>query len=299
MLITPRSTSIGATVTQIDLGQALSHQDFAQLLMALTTSKVLCFPAQRIDAPELRDFSARFGSLQTLRSGQDKTGFPEVSVLSNVKRDGKLIGIPDAGQNWHTDMTYNRSVGYANALLAFQVPMRDGRTLGATEFCDTAAAYIDLPNEIKQQLENATAIHDLNYYWEFMRREKASPRAPLSEAERAAHPPSRHPVFLKHPVSGKASIYVNPSFTTHIEGIPTETSDALLKMLCEHVLKPAYRYTHRWSVGDLLIWDHLSTWHNAIADYGPDELRLIKRCQIMADKIFNAEFVAAALAHTA
>ena len=82
MLITPRSTSIGATVTQIDLAQAISHKDFAQLLLALTKHKVLCFPKQSIDAPELRDFSARFGSLQTLRSGQDKTGFPEVSVLS-------------------------------------------------------------------------------------------------------------------------------------------------------------------------------------------------------------------------
>jgi taurine dioxygenase len=299
MLITPGSTSIGATVTQIDLYQPLSRNDFAKLLLALTTHKVLCFPKQSIDAPELRDFSAHFGTLQTLRSGQDKTGFPEVSVLSNVKREGKLIGIPDAGQNWHTDMTYNQSVGYANALLAFQVPMRDGRVLGATEFCDTEAAYVDLPSNIKQELANATAIHDLNDYWEFMRREKASPRAPLSEAERAAHPPSRHPVFLKHPVSGKQSIYVNPSFTTHIEGMSKEHSDTLLKTLFEHVLMPPYRYTHQWAVGDLLIWDHLSTWHNAIADYGPDEPCLIKRCQIMADRIFTPEFVTAALADSA
>jgi len=295
MIITPGSTFIGATVTQIDLGQPLSHKDFAQVLRALTTYKVVCFPKQSIDAPELRDFSARFGSLQTLRSGQDKTGFPEVSVLSNVRREGKLIGIPDAGQNWHTDMTYNRSVGYANALLAFEVPMRDGRPLGATEFCDTAAAYTDLPSELKLQLANATAIHDLNYYWEFMRREKASPRAPLSESERAAYPPSRHPVFLNHPVSGKPSIYVNPSFTTNIEGMSKEQSDDLLKVLFEHVLKPAYRYTDHWTVGDLLIWDHLSTWHNAIADYRPDETRLIKRCQIMADRIFTPEFVTTTL----
>jgi len=298
MLITPRSASIGATVTQIDLHQSLSRNDFAELLQALATRKVLCFPGQTIDAPELKNFSAHFGSLQTLRSGQDKSGFPEVSVLSNVRQEGKFIGIPDAGQNWHTDMTYNRSVGYANALLAFKVPMRDGQPLGATEFCDTSAAYDDLPHEMKQQLATATAMHDLNFYWEFMRREKASPRAPLSDTEREAHPPSRHSVFLKHPVSGKQSIYVNPSFTTHIEGMPKEQSDALLKQLFDHVLKPEYRYTHRWAVGDLLIWDHLTTWHNAIADYGPDEPRLIKRCQIMADKIFTPEFVTAALSPT-
>ena len=297
MLITPGPLSIGATVTQIDLRQPFADHDFASVLKALSTHKVLCFPKQTIEAAELRDFSARFGSLQTLRSGQDKTGYPEVSVLSNVRQDGKLIGIPDAGQNWHTDMTYNSSVGYANALLAFKVPMRDGQPLGATEFCDTAAAYAELPESLKQQLAHATAVHDLNYYWEFMRREKASPRAPLSAAERAAHPPSRHPVFLQHPVSGKYAIYVNPSFTTHIEGIAPAESAFLLKTLFEQVLKPQYRYTHRWTVGDLLIWDHLATWHNAIADYGPNEERLIKRCQIMADRIFKPEFVSTALAH--
>lgn len=297
MRITTQTASIGATVTELDLLQPLSNQNFAELLLALANYKVLCFPKQNIDARELRDFSARFGSLQTLRSGQDKSGFPEVSILSNVQQDGKFIGIPDAGQNWHTDMTYNRAVGYANALLAFKVPMRDGKALGATEFCDTAAAYDDLSQEIKQQLETATAMHDLNFYWEFMRREKASPRAPLSDVERAAHPPSRHPVFLKHPVSGKKSIYVNPSFTTHIEDMPKEQSDALLKKLFAHILKPEYRYTHQWAVGDLLIWDHLTTWHNAIADYGPDEPRLIKRCQIMADRIFNPAFIAEAISH--
>lgn len=299
MLFTPQTSSIGAIVTEIDLRAPLTDQYFAKLLKALATYKVLCFPEQKIDAPELRDFSARFGSLQTLRSGQDKSGLHEVSVLSNVRQDGKFIGVPDAGQNWHTDMTYNRSVGYANALLAFKVPMRDGRALGATEFCDTAAAYEDLSDEIKRQLEKATAMHDLNFYWEFIRREKASTRAPLSEAEREAHPPTRHSVFLKHPVSGKQSIYVNPSFTTHIEDMPKAQSDALLKLLFNHILKPEYRYTHRWAVGDLLFWDHLTTWHNAIADYGPEEPRLIKRCQIMADKIFTPEFVTEALSHAA
>jgi taurine dioxygenase len=81
--------------------------------------------------------------------------------------------------------------------------------------------------------------------------------------------------------------------------MPKTQSDALLKLLFDHILKPEYRYTHRWTVGDLLIWDHLTTWHNAIADYGPDEPRLIKRCQIMADKIFTPAFVTEALSHAA
>lgn len=299
MNIAPTGETLGATITGIDLGQPLSAPDFASILRALGGYGVLCFPDQTFDAPELRDFASRFGSLQVLRSGQDKTGIPEVSILSNIRRNGELIGVPDAGQSWHTDMTYNRVVGYVNVLKAFEVPQRNGRPLGATEFTNTAAAYNDLPDDLKTRLAHATATHNLNYYWENMRREKASPRAPLTPAERAAHPPSVHPVFLTHPVSGRKIIYVNPGFTERINGMPESESDAMLAQLIEHILRPEYRYTHRWSVGDVLIWDHLSTWHNAVADYGPDEPRLMKRCQVMADRIFDPDFVKHALAHAA
>jgi len=297
MNIEPTGEVLGAVVTGIDLGAPLSEGDFATILQALGDHGVLRFPDQGIDAPELRDFAANFGSLQVLRSGQDPSALPEVSILSNIVRDGKLVGVPDAGQNWHTDMTYNRVPGFVNVLAAFEVPMRDGRPLGATHFANTAAAYDGLPEALKRQLQDATATHDLNFYWEFMRREKASPRAPLSPAERAAHPPSQHPVFLTHPISGRKVIYVNPGLTEKIDGMPEEESRKILNTLFDHVLQPEYRYIHNWAVRDVLLWDHLSTWHNAIADYRPDEPRLIKRCQVMADRIFDPEFVKRALSY--
>src|SRR5690606_24913899 len=104
----PTGQVLGATITGIDLSQPLSDMQFARILTALSKHGVLCFSKQSFDAPQLRDFASRFGTLQILRSGQDPTGVPEVSILSNIRKDGKLIGIPDAGQNWHTDMTYNR-----------------------------------------------------------------------------------------------------------------------------------------------------------------------------------------------
>jgi taurine dioxygenase len=73
--------------------------------------------------------------------------------------------------------------------------------------------------------------------------------------------------------------------------MPADESQRTLDFLFEHILKPEYRYVHRWAVGDVLMWDHLGTWHNAIADYGPDEHRLMKRCQVMADRIFDPAFL--------
>ncbi|MBX6373099.1 MAG: TauD/TfdA family dioxygenase [Acetobacteraceae bacterium] len=295
--IQPTGEILGATITGVDLSRPLSEGEFAAILCALGEHAVLRFPNQPIDAAALRDFSRRFGELQKASSlGASEPGIPEVSILSNIVENGRRIGIPDAGQDWHTDMTYNRVPGFVNVLVAHKVPVRDGKVLGATEFRDTRAAWDDLPAEVKARLESATATHDLNKYWEHMRRNKGSPRPPLTEEQRRARPPVQHPVALTHPISGRKVLYVNPGFTDFIDGWPRAESDAMLARLFEHVLQEKYRYVFRWTVGDVLLWDHLSTWHYAVPDYGPDEHRLMKRCQVMADRVFDAEWLRAALA---
>ena len=77
-------------------------------------------------------------------------GHPEVMILSNMKKDGKPIGLGDAGQGWHTDMSYSKDIALANVLYAMKVPMRDGRPLGDTQFRNMHAAYDDLPDDIEE-----------------------------------------------------------------------------------------------------------------------------------------------------
>ncbi len=288
---------LGARISGVDLNAPLAPADFATILRALGQHGVLCFPDQLIDAAALKAFSGRFGQLQVVHGiPYFEPGMPEVSILSNVIDNGRQIGVPDAGQDWHTDMTYNTTVGFVNVLVAHQVPMRDGQALGATEFTNTQAAYDDLPADLKARLANATATHDLNVFWEHMRRDKGSTRPPLSPEQRRARPPVHHPVFLTHPISGRKLIYVNPGFTECIDGMSAADSAATLKMLFDHVLAPRYRHVHSWAVGDVLLWDHIGTWHYARPDYRSDEARLMKRCQVMADRIFDPEFTRAALA---
>lgn len=289
--VAPGKDTLGARITGIDLNEPLSNEDFAGVLRALGEYGVLCFPNQPIEAEALRAFSARFGALQVIAgaAGRTEPGMPEVSVLSNVVKDGKPIGIPDAGQDWHTDMTYNRVVGFVNVLVAKMVPLREGRPLGATEFANTQAAYADLPQEVKTRLADATATHDWNHFHELMRR-KGSKRPALTEAQRSERPPVSHPVFLTHPITGRKVIYVNPGFTVKIDPLDEEESGRMLESLFAHVLKPEYRYTHRWSVGDVLVWDHIGTWHYAVPDYRSDEYRLMKRCQVLANRIFDPGF---------
>jgi taurine dioxygenase len=287
---------LGAEVTGIDLARPLDGAAFAEILRALGRHGVLCFPDQRIGPANLRDFSRRFGSIQTSISGKfHLKEVPEVGILSNIVENGEPVGIADAGQDWHTDMSYNRTIGFANVLHALKVPRRGGKPLGDTVFANMHAAYDQLPAGLKEKLRGATAMHDFNRFWENMRRRPGSDRAPLTSEQRARRPPSSHPVFLTHPVTRRTVLYCNPGYAVRINELDEAESERVLGQLFTHQLEPRFQHVHRWTEGDVLIWDHIGTLHNAVPDYGPEEHRLMHRCQVMADRIFDAAFVQASL----
>jgi taurine dioxygenase len=294
--ITPSGETLGATVTGIDLAEPLDARRFGTILAALGRHGVLRFPGQRLDAGQLMAFSARFGGLEVNVAGAyQEPGHPEVMILSNIVEDGVPIGALDAGQDWHTDMSYSATIAFANVLYALKVPHRGGQPLGGTEFANMRAAYRDLPEELKTRLAGMTVLHDFNKFWEKMRQRPGSWRKPMTPEQRRMKPPVSHPIFLDHPITGEKVLYANPGYAIRINELPEADSRRMLAFLFEHQLQPRYRYLHRWSEGDVLLWDDIGTLHNAQADYGPDEHRLIKRCQVMADRIFDPVFVADAL----
>jgi taurine dioxygenase len=289
MEIIPTGQVLGAAIEGLDLSRPLEEREVEGVIQALGRYGVVRFPRQNLTAHAQKDFAARFGELEINVAGAyQEPGIPEVMILSNIVKDGKPIGLADAGQDWHTDMSYSRMIAFANVLYALEIPQRNGRPLGATEFSSMHAAYEGLPENLKKKLEGTTVLHDFNKFWEMMRREKGSKRPPLTEAQRKTKPPVSHPIFLVHPITGRKVLYANPGYSMRINELPEKESDELLGFLFEHQLKPEYRYRHEWAKGDLLMWENFGTIHNAIADYGPDEHRLIKRCQVMATRFFKA-----------
>lgn len=291
MDVIPSGAILGATVSGLDVSQPLTDAEFGRVLAALGRYGVLRFPDQHLESADLKAFSERFGEIQTGISKR-KSGdpWPEVGILSNKKEGGSYIGAPDAGQGWHTDMSYRNVMGFVNVLYGITIPRRDGKPLGGTEFANMHAAYEDLPDDLKTRLADATVVHDFEKFWDMMRREKASQRPALTAEQKALRPPVVHPLFLTHPLSGRKVLYCNPGYAIRINGLEPQESDRLLEYFFAHQLQPKFRYTHVWTENDLLVWDHLGTIHQALADYGPDEIRLIKRCQVMATKVFGSEF---------
>jgi taurine dioxygenase len=238
-------------------------------------------------------FSRMFGDLEVHVSGAfQEPGHPEMMILSNMVEDGKPVGLVDAGQDWHTDMSFSKTIAFVNVLYALKVPRRDGRPLGATLFASMTAAYDALRDDVKQRIEGRTATHNFEKFWEMMRRRGGAKtsRAPMTEEQKRQKPPVSHPMVMVHPISGRKILYVDPGYTVSIDGMAKQESDELLEFLFQHQLQPQFQYAHRWAEGDLLIWDNLQTLHNAEADYQADEHRLIKRCQAMADQVFTPKF---------
>ena len=282
---------LGATAEGLDVSQGLSDADFRAVLGALGTYGVLRIPEQHIGPAELKAFAARFGSLEVnVANTFQEPGHPEVMVLSNMIENGRPVGLSDAGQDWHTDMSYSTEIAFANVLYGIKIPHRNGQPLGGTEFASMYAAYDGLPDDVRARLEGATATHDFNKFWEEMRARPGSSRAPLTEEQRRRKPPVSHPIFMAHPITGRRLLYANPGYAIRIDGWDEDESREMLAFLFQHQLQPQYRYVHRWTENDLLIWDDLCTIHNAWPDYGPDEHRLIKRCQVMADRVFDPAF---------
>ena len=296
--VEPTGAVLGATIRGVDLTTRMRDDDFAVILHALGHHGVLRFPNQDLGPGDVSRFSALFGEIQgnPIGKADAKREFPEVGILSNLKENGQYIGSPDAGQDWHTDMTYRDVAGFVNVLYGMRIPTRDGKTLGGTEFSNMHMVYDALPEDVKARLAGAAGIHDFTKFWDHMRNDRGSPRPALTDEQRAMRPPVPHPVFLTHPITGRKVLYCNPGFTDHIQGMTRADSDAMLRFLFEFQLQDRFRHTHHWTEKDLLIWDNLGTIHRAIADYRPDEIRLIRRCQVMATKIFDPAFASLARA---
>jgi taurine dioxygenase len=293
LTIEPTGAVLGATVRGLDAAKPVPAREFGQVLAALGRYGVLRFPDQNLDANGVRRFSQLFGDIQGPSSGpltKDGNEEPVVGILSNIKENGKYIGAADAGQDWHTDMSYREVIGFVNVLYGIRIPRRDGKPLGGTEFSNMHAAYRALPDEIKARLADATVTHAFEKFWEHMRQHKGSSRPPMTEQQRRRRPPVVHPLFMTHPISGKKVLYCNPGYSIRINELPEAESGPMLQYLYDHQLEERFRHTHQWSENDLLVWDHIGTIHRAIADYLPDEIRLMRRCQVMATKVFDPEF---------
>ena len=265
--IRPLDDALGAEVLGLDLAEPLSQEDFDAIHAAHLRYHVLVFRDLRITPAQQVAFSRRFGPLQihVLRDFQ-LAGQPEVLVVSNIKENGKPIGLGDAGHYWHSDLSYKAKPSLGSMLHAQELPAEGGDTL----FANQHTAFDALPEALKTAIVPLSAEHTyLAKYEELRARSPWRPK--LTQAQIDEVRPVVHPVVRTHPETGRKALFVSEHFTTRILGVPEDESRSLLDELFALSTKPEFVYRHQWQPHDMVFWDNRSVQHLAAGT--PDHLR--------------------------
>ena len=279
--IQPFDAPLGAEVVGLDLAQPLGDDDFAALHRSHLENHVLVFRDQRITPSQQVEFSRRFGPLQihVLRQFQLPSD-PEVLIISNIKQDGQPIGLGDAGNYWHSDLSYKAVPSLGSMLHAQELPAEGGDTL----FANQHTAWEALPPHLQRAVEGVSAEHSyLAKYAELQRRNPWRPN--LTQAQVDEVVPAVHPIVRTHPETGRRALFVSEHFTTRIIGLPEIESRALLDELFDHSTRPEHIYRHQWQAGDMVFWDNRSVMHLA-AGCPEDQRRMLYRTTIEGNTPF-------------
>ncbi|MCW3474296.1 TauD/TfdA dioxygenase family protein [Limobrevibacterium gyesilva] len=271
---------LGAEIIGLDLSGPLPDEVFAAVRATFNRYSVVVFRGQQALTPAQHvAFSRRFGALEYHVMRQFlHPEFPEILLVSNEKRDGRNIGLADAGRYWHSDLSYKAEPSLGSLLHAKVLPAEGGDTL----FASMVAAYANLPAPLRARLDGLQAEHD--YAARVVRqRDTMGVRPDLSAAQRAEVPPVVHPVVRVHPETGKRALFVSEGFTTRILGIPEDESRAILDQLFAASIAPDIIYRHRWQDGDMVMWDNRAVIHLA-AGCPPDMARTMYRTTVKGDR---------------
>ena len=271
--IRPITPHLGAEVAGVDLAQPLSNAAFDAVHAAFERHSVLVFHDQELTPEQHVAFSRRFGPLMVHVFAEDLLeDHPEIYRLSNVVIDGVRQGRPDAGQYWHSDLTYEARPSLGSVMYALEVPEVGGDTL----FASTAHAFERLSPVMQEMLEGLTAIHEFAHA--FGRANKTS--IGVKQETLDERPAVVHPVVRLHSGSGRKCLFVNPGFTVRIEGMTDAESDMLLGFLFRHMTRPEWVLRHRWRKGDVVMWDNRALMHSGTGDYDATTPRHMHRTTI-------------------
>ena len=270
----PLTRTFGAEVSGVDLASPLDAATAKTLRELWLKHELLLFRDQKLDEAQQVAFSRHFGPLEIhLRREYLSPENPEILYVSNVKKDGRPIGIlSDTEVGWHYDQIYLPRPAVGSMLYSVIIPP----DRGATSFADMTAAYEALPAATKARIEGRKAVQS---YEAFNR----SYSVPTNDEQRKKTPDIEHPLVRTHPTTGRKALYVCPGMTIRIAGLPEAESAELLAELFAWSVRPEFVYTHTWRLGDALMWDNACTMHRR-EPFDTAQQRLMKRTTILADQ---------------
>ncbi len=246
----PLSPVLGASIVGLDLREPLAGPAKRAVYDAFIQHHVLCFRDQHLDHDQQIAFSEQFGTLERHMAMNRGTVHPLVHIVTNLGADGKPTGNV-ASTLWHSDKSFRPQPSLATILHALVMPPDGGETC----FANMIAAYEALPEAERTALDGIRVVHS----WEISR---ARAGAKATPEEIADAPPMTHPLVRTIPETGRKALFMG-EHASYFEGLPEEVGRVRLEKLVEHAVQERFVYRHKWTPGDLLMWDNRCLLHRA------------------------------------
>ena len=253
LTINKLSPVIGAEISGANLISP-SDEEFKELEQALSEHSVLFFRDQpKLSPTQQVAFATQFGPLHSHPAAPTLEDDEAIFVIK-TDANSKIAN----GNGWHTDVSCDSEPPLVTMLQLHQVPETGGDTL----FSSMYAAYETLSMRMKAFLAELDAKHESEHVY----RGRYTDRG---VDDKTNYPSSIHPIVTSHPISRRRALYVNPSFTTMIDGLSKKESQTILELLFTHQSRPEFQVRFQWTVNAIALWDNRSAQHFAMWDYWP------------------------------
>lgn len=284
--VNPLDYEGAAEVVGIDCTRRLDSDEFAALEQTFLTYPILAIRDQYLTPQQQVTFSLQFGAIEDI--GNDRYRHPDeplVLVLSNeLGPDGKPIGVADAGDFLHSDLSTREEPSKLTILQAVKNPSRGGDT----EFVNMYRVYEELPEHLRRAVDGRSAYHHTSKLKNKRvaisgdRPDAAELYAKLEQTQ----PDVLQPMVRTHPETGRQALYISPRFTLRVDGMSEADSDALLDELFAFMRQPRFLWRYKWHDGDLTMWDNRCLTHRATGGYVLPDTRRMHRTSIVGERAF-------------
>ena len=256
--VTQSSPHVGAEIGNVDLTRPLSNREVEEIRIAINAHGVVFFRDQKLD-PASHDRFVRYFGEPHVHAGGKSTASKPVDGYPALRRqyfnkDSARI----SGETWHSDQSCAEVPPMYSVLYQEIIPPHNG---GNTMFLCAAKAYEELSDSMKAYLDGKIATHTADKAF----------AAKLTKDNQEKHLVAEHPMVVKHPESGRKVLFVNPNFTSHINGVPEDESRCILEFLYQHTQRPNWTMRFNWTDHSVACWDNRAVQHYAIWDYWPNE----------------------------
>lgn len=275
---------LGAIMEGVDLRTPFTEDEIEVLLTACDEAGgILVFPDQQhLTVESHLEFGRRLGVLEPHAVAHGLEGAPEVLEIVR-EANAKVV----FGENWHSDNSFMRRTCSYSILRGTGIMPRRGAN--DTHFASTEAAYAALSPLMQQRLQGLYAYHSAGkaYNGGSETNSRAAMEATSSMRLDESAPILREdvlqPVVVAHPRTGQPSLFVSPTFTTHIHGMRPEESEAMLRFLYEWIARPEFCTRVSWEAHQVTVWDNRRLSHKGVAD-DVSEKRVVHRVSIRGDQ---------------